>query len=1258
MLRPSIFKQFLAFDLSSIGGRLHTLRSPVAKSKPFRPVPHSVRIRRLMIECLEQRVVFNVDIATGVPALHGNPGAAASLYLDFNGHFEPVWGTYNNVTTPAYDIDGDATTFNDRELSNIRAIWQGVVEDYAPFNINVTTVQPSVLAPGTPIANANRVALRVAIGGNASDWFAPGTTGLGGYSYIGSFTNSIANVAYVFAANQDVPISTGDIVSHEAGHAFGLEHQYSASTATWQSIMTVGAVHDFSTWSNGPLVVGGPQQDDIAILAGATNGFGYRSDDRGDTAATATSLASTGNAWSGSGIVGTNTDVDMFAFTVAVGDTYRVAVNGDSVSPNLDAVVELRSSSGLLLTSANPQDSLNAQLVRYLAPGSYTLAVKGSGTYGWIGQYGINIDNSPVAGITVNAASGAMITGEDGRQASFSLVLQTAPTSDVTIPISSSNTAEGTVSTASIVFTFANWDIPQILTVTGVSDGVLGDDIAYNIIVGAAISSDVEYSGRDVADIATVNLDNSLSGFIYFHDTLTQTIKRSRLTGSQPETLVDLNALNGGSGLGNAYDLAVDLVGGKMYWRVWSGSVGFIQRANLDGSAVENVISGVTGGSGFALDAVAGKLYWFNNSVKKIQRANLDGTAMEDVLAQAGMTVGGIALDTVNNKIYWTDPIQDNIQRANLDGTNTELLWTGIAPTSPYAIALDVGAGKIYWSDTDQDVIRRANLDGSNVAVLADAATASGSLDFVRGLALDIPAGKLYWSNWVAQSAVYRANLDGSVISSIEAAQYPRGLAIVHPAPGISVTHRTGLTTSELGGSNVFRVALNTQPTANVTIAVSSSDTTEGTVSNSLLTFTPANWFVTQTVTVQGVDDTLGDGNIAYTIVLAAAVSADTNYSGVDPADAPVVNLDKPTKFYVVNDATQNLNYEYTANGGLVESYSLNSANASPRGAASTAVGTTVWVVDANRIVYVYNNSGVLLGSWSAGTLASNATPEGIATNGTDVWIVDSKSDKVYKYAGAATRLSGSQTAAGSFNLNSSNSSPKDIVTDGTSLWVVNDSSTDKVFKYSVAGSLQGSWTLSTSGASSPTGITIDPSNVSNIWIVDNGSKLVYQYTASATLTSGSLEASTTFALAAGNTNPQGIADPPSPLSILVAGSPKLAASVFTDQPISTNDRTSASMPVPMVDRGVGVIDSKNVQLNSSCPAYSNSVKLGMNDGFNQTISLGDYGSVAGVRSNQRPSGLTKLSARRAANVDSALAEWDRVYKSQLMPMPMWDGQL
>jgi hypothetical protein len=238
--------------------------------------------------------------------------------------------------------------------------------------------------------------------------------------------------------------------------------------------------------------------------------------------------------------------------------------------------------------------------------------------------------------------------------------------------------------------------------------------------------------------------------------------------------------------------------------------------------------------------------------------------------------------------------------------------------------------------------------------------------------------------------------------------------------------------------------------------------------------------------------------------------------------------LDVPeTKFYVVDDGTSNRTYEYTVAGTTMENHALNSGNMAPRGAASTALGDRVWVVDANRKVYVYNTSGGLLGSWTAGTMTSSATPEGIATNGTDVWIVDPKSDKVYKYAGAASRLSGSQNAASSFNLNSGNSAPTDIVTDGTSLWVANDSTTDKVFKYSIGGSLVGSWTID-SANSKPTGLTIDPANVSDIWIVDSGTDRVYQYSGAASRISGSQSASASFALAAGNSNPQGIADPPS----------------------------------------------------------------------------------------------------------------------------------
>src|SRR5262249_8205057 len=123
------------------------------------------------------------------------------------------------------------------------------------------------------------------------------------------------------------------------------------------------------------------------------------------------------------------------------------------------------------------------------------------------------------------------------------------------------------------------------------------------------------------------------------------------------------------------------------------------------------------------------------------------------------------------------------------------------------------------------------------------------------------------------------------------------------------------------------------------------------------------------------------------------------------------------TKFYVVNDGSNDQTYQYATSGGLLGNNALGGGDTAPRGVATTAAGTTDWVVDANRTVYVYSTGGPLLGTWAASGLSSSATLTGIASDGTDIWLVDSSTATVYKYAGAASRLSGSQNPASSFSL-------------------------------------------------------------------------------------------------------------------------------------------------------------------------------------------------------------------------------------------------
>ena len=121
------------------------------------------------------------------------------------------------------------------------------------------------------------------------------------------------------------------------------------------------------------------------------------------------------------------------------------------------------------------------------------------------------------------------------------------------------------------------------------------------------------------------------------------------------------------------------------------------------------------------------------------------------------------------------------------------------------------------------------------------------------------------------------------------------------PLPGITVTPTNNLMTSQSGGTATFKVVLDLPPTANVTVNVSSSDTTEGTVDKSALSFTTSNWNVPQTVTITGQHDTVACGSVAYTIRLAPASSADARYNGIDPDDVFVMNVNNLTPGIAVN---------------------------------------------------------------------------------------------------------------------------------------------------------------------------------------------------------------------------------------------------------------------------------------------------------------------------------------------------------------------
>ena len=251
---------------------------------------------------------------------------------------------------------------------------------------------------------------------------------------------------------------------------------------------------------------------------------------------------------------------------------------------------------------------------------------------------------------------------------------------------------------------------------------------------------------------------------MYWTDTGTDKIQRANLDGSGVEDLVTTGLL-GPSGL------ALDLDAGKMYWTDWGTDK--IQRANLDGSGVEDLVTtGLGNPIGLALYSVGGKMYWTDTGTDKIQRANLDGSGVEDLVTTGLGNPIELALDSVGGKMYWTDMGTDKIQRANLDGSGVEdLVTAGLG--NPSGLALDLDAGKMYWTDWETDKIQRANLDGSGVEDLVTPGLVS-PID----LALDLGVDKMYWT-YLRTGKIQRANLDGSGVEDlVTGLGMPTGLAL------------------------------------------------------------------------------------------------------------------------------------------------------------------------------------------------------------------------------------------------------------------------------------------------------------------------------------------------------------------------------------------------------------------------------------------------------------------------------------------------
>lgn len=331
--------------------------------------------------------------------LHSRPGAKRVIYLDFDGHITPagtLWG--GRIVSPAYDIDGNAASFSGAERGAIQNIWRQVAEDFAPFDIDVTTEEPGANSLGYSGPLDNVWGVRVVIGGSSSDWYKGGA---GGVAFVGTFQNATELPCFVFSKNLYGFNSIAYAASHEVGHTLGLSHdgttagaEYYGGHASWAPIMGAGYGSSVVQWSKGEYALANNTEDDVAVIAQEAP---YATADIAKTKADALTLARGDTA---GGTIQRDTDQAWYRIPMTAGAVNILGeVASGSPIPNLKLQLTLFDEADNIVAQTATNAAMGPRLQTTVTEGVYYLVVEGIGAgtatasyndYGSLGRFRIS----------------------------------------------------------------------------------------------------------------------------------------------------------------------------------------------------------------------------------------------------------------------------------------------------------------------------------------------------------------------------------------------------------------------------------------------------------------------------------------------------------------------------------------------------------------------------------------------------------------------------------------------------------------------------------------------------------------------------------------------------------------------------------------------------------------------------------------------------------------------------------------------------
>ena len=497
--------------------------------------------------------------------------------------------------------------------------------------------------------------------------------------------------------------------------------------------------------------------------------------------------------------------------------------------------------------------------------------------------------------ITVSKATGVTLTPSTvsvvaGATTTYTAVLATQPTADVTVTPTSGTMSRATVS-AALTFTSSNWNNAQSITVTGVAAGT-------SEITHAATSSDTNYkisaAGTVTATVtpqpATLTLTTSEFGNTVAEGGGSVTVTATLDNVGASAVSVTLTA-SGSATSGSDYTLpsVFTIPAGH------TSATGTVQITDDDLDEDNETVVLSASGTGLTVTPVTltitdndtAGVTLSTGTVSLAKGAAGTYTAVLDTQPTADVTVtatsGSVGRATVSAARTFTSSNWDTVQTFTVNAvaagtsvvthaaTSTDTNY-GIGSagtvtvtvtetaTPPSTLRLSTNAARVAEDSGSVTVTARLNTAATSpvtVTVTAENESTADSGDYTLPAAFTIPTGQLSATATITITDDRDDEPDEMVVLSASAAS----LTVTGVTFTIAENDDHGVTVRRPTARNVFvgrtenyQVRLNTRPTADVTVTASSGNPEYATVTPAALTFTTDNWNTRQTFKLTGVE--------------------------------------------------------------------------------------------------------------------------------------------------------------------------------------------------------------------------------------------------------------------------------------------------------------------------------------------------------------------------------------------------------------------